>query len=158
MVRFDDEVIRQLYQATRKKVGIMCREVACGEKRILQTNIRLKLLMEIIMSVTPWISRLVGRDLIVDSSCSHCGLCVKNCPVGNIYEKNRRIRHRFSCSSCMRCVYTCPKAAVHFRLLTFFPLAGGYNIEKILNQPCSGEIRNKTVPPFFNDYIEKDAL
>ena len=58
----------------------------------------------------------------------------------------------------MRCVYSCPKSAINFRLFSFFPVPGGYNIEKILNQASDeSEIKHK-VPQFFNNYIEDDTV
>lgn len=159
VVRFDDLVIKQLYEATSKKVAIMCKELINGKNRILKTGIRLRILMELAMHIFPWILRLVGKDLTINKSCSHCGLCMKNCPARNIYLKSGRIRFKLSCNSCMRCVYSCPTSAITFRFLTFFPVTGGYNIRKILKQPYdASEIANRPVPPFFNDYIHNDAL
>lgn len=156
--KFDDEIIKQLYAATAKKVAIMCREVVKDKKQILKTSIGLKVLMEGVMFIIPRIIPLVGKDLRVSETCAHCGLCIKNCPAGNIYEKNRKIKFRLSCNSCMRCVYSCPKAAINFKLLTSFPIPGGYNIKKILKQPFNEmKIKNK-VPPFFNNYIKDDML
>ncbi len=158
MVKFDDKITKQLYEATTKKVAIMCREMVHGEKRMLKTGIRLKVLMECVRFITPWIFPLVGKDLIVNEDCAHCGLCVKNCPARNIYEKNGKIKFKLCCNSCMRCVYSCPKSAIGFRLLTFFPVSGGYNIKKILKQSSDAcEIKNE-VPRFFNNYIENDTL
>jgi len=159
VVKFDDVVTRQLYDATSRKVAIMCRDVSNGATRILNTGIILKVIMRVVSLFTPRIFRLVGKDLIVNKSCSNCGLCIKNCPAKNIYEKNGKIKFKLSCSSCMRCFYSCPKCAINFRLLTFFPVPGGYNIEKILAKPCdTDEKTNRPIPPFFNDYIQNDAL
>lgn len=159
VVRFDDFIIRQLYEVTKKKVEIMCKEIINGENRILKTGIRLRVLMELAMHIFPWILRLVGKDLIINKYCSDCGLCIKNCPSRNIYRKKGKIRFKLSCNSCMRCVYTCPKFAIKFRLLKFFPVSGGYNIETILKQPCdTSEIGSRPIPPFFNEYIQNDAL
>lgn len=159
IIKFNDDIILQLYDAARKKVGIMCEELIRNERRILKTNLKLKLLMEFVMLVSPTFFRLVGKDLIVTNSCTHCGLCVKNCPAGNIYEKNNKIKFKMSCNSCLRCVYSCPQKAITFRFLTFFPVAGGYNIKKILEQPCNfNEQSKRIIPPFFYDYVENDAL
>lgn len=156
--KFDDEIIKQLYAATAEKVAIMCREVVHDEKRILKTDIGLKVLMEVAMFIIPLIIPLVGKDLRVSEACVHCGVCINNCPSENIYEKNGKIKFRLSCNSCMRCVYSCPKAAINFKFLTSFPVQGGYNIKKILSKPShESEIKNK-VPPFFYKYIEDKTL
>ncbi|AZV57870.1 EFR1 family ferrodoxin [Clostridium sp. AWRP] len=158
MNKFDDEIIKQLYAATAKKADIMCQEVIHGKKRTLKTGIGLKVLMEGMMFIISRIIFLLGKDLKVNENCSHCGLCIKNCPAENIYEKNEKINFRLSCNGCMRCVYSCPKSAINFKSLTSFPIPGGYNIKEILKQPSGdGKIKNK-VPPFFDSYIKDDTL
>jgi flavodoxin/ferredoxin len=157
--KFDDIIIKQLYEATTKKVAIMCREVVNDERRILKTGIGLKVLMEGVMFITRWVFPLVGKDLRVNKACSHCGLCIRNCPTRNIYENNGKIKFKFSCNSCMRCVYSCPKSAINYRFFTSFPVSGGYNIEKILKQLSNeSEIKSKKVPQFFNNYIGDDTM
>ncbi|WP_105619028.1 EFR1 family ferrodoxin [Vallitalea okinawensis] len=159
VIRFDNQVIKQLYEATDKKVRIMCNELIHEKNRILKTGISLRILMELVMHICPWIIRLVGKDFVVNNSCSHCGLCINNCPSKNIYKSRDRIRFKLSCNSCMRCVYSCPQSAINFRFLTFFPVAGGYNIENILQQSNDGDQgKNGQIPPFFYDYIDNDDL
>jgi ferredoxin len=159
IVRFNDAIIRQLYEATRKKVCLMCQELIRGERRILKTGLGLRIAMEALMVIESWSYRLVGKDYVVAPSCNHCGLCIKNCPVSNIYKKGGSIKFKLSCNSCLRCVYACPKQAIRFRFLTFFPVAGGYNIKKILSPSRPGEEKvDGPVPPFFQNYITHDAL
>lgn len=157
--KFDDIIIRKLYEATTKKVAIMCREVISGERRILKTGIGLKVLMEMVMFITSWIFPLIGKYLKANKACSHCGLCIRNCPAGNIYDSNGRIKFKFSCNSCMRCVYSCPKSAINYRIFTFFLVPNGYNIKEILKQlPDESKMNDKKVPRFFNDYIRDDSM
>lgn len=159
ITRFDDAVIRQLHDAAGKKVSIMCREVLSGQKRILKTGHGLKLLMEAIAFIFTRFLRVVGKDMIIDQACTNCGQCIRNCPSSNIYTKNGRIRFRLSCSSCLRCVYACPKNAMSLRLLSFFPVKGGYDIKSILANDCTaGETKNRPEPPFLKAYLENDAL
>jgi len=157
IIKYDDDIIGQLHKATKKKVSIMCEELVRGDKRILKTSMKLKVLMAFLMLICPPLMPLVGKDYIVSKECTHCGLCIKNCPVDNIYEKKDQIKFKMSCNACMRCVYACPKNAINFRFLTFFPVAGGYNIKKILEHPCpASEDAKKVVPAFFKDYVEKE--
>lgn len=159
ITRFDDAVIRQLYEATGKKAAVMCMEVISGQKRILKTGIRLMLLMETIAFISTCFFRLIGKDMKIDNSCTGCGLCIKNCPSNNICKKDGKIKFKLSCNSCLRCIYSCPKHAMSLRLLSFFPVKGGYNIMKILSHESnSGETMKKPEPPFFKAYIENDAL
>lgn len=159
VIRYDDLIIRQLYEATNRKVEIMCKELIHGKHQVLKTGIRLKILMELASYIFPQILRFVGKDLIINESCSDCDLCIKKCPSNNIYRKKGRIRFKLACNSCMRCVYACPELAIKFRLLTFFPVSGGYNIDTILKQPYDAiEKERRPIPAFFNDYIHNDKL
>lgn len=44
-------------------------------------------------------------------SCTKCGLCAKQCPVGAIPEENAASVDKKKCISCMRCVVDCPQKA-----------------------------------------------
>lgn len=159
IVRFDDRIVQQLYEATGKKVGLMCEELARGEKRILKTSLWLRLVMTPVIAGSTTLLRLVGKDIAIGSECIHCGLCARNCPAGNIYEKEGRISFGLSCNSCMRCVYSCPQKAMSFKHLGFFHVPGGYDIRAILGKhSCSSENDVVRVPPFFNEYIRNDAM
>ncbi|MCX7774171.1 MAG: EFR1 family ferrodoxin [Clostridia bacterium] len=158
ITKFDEGVMVELYEATKKKVKLMCEEIVRGEKRILKTQLGRKVLMEAAGAVFPPLMKTVGRDLKVSEACTHCGLCIKNCPAANIFEKNGKIRFKWSCNSCLRCVYSCPKKAVHFKTLTFFPVKGGYNIKKLLEKRVPTPNTAGVVPRFFKEYLENDAL
>lgn len=47
----------------------------------------------------------------VAASCTACGLCEKECPVGAISKKNLRKTDKGKCIGCMRCVRICPQNA-----------------------------------------------
>jgi ferredoxin/flavodoxin len=159
ITKFDDGIIVRLHEAARKKAGLMCDELVLGKKRFLKTGFFQKVLMGCVMRITPLFFRIAGKDYAVNESCTHCGLCVKNCPAGNIVEKNGKMTFKMSCNLCMRCVYSCPRNAIHFRKLNFFAVPGGYNIKKILAQPCPGENGSaKPEPPFLKSYLADDAL
>lgn len=156
---FDANVIKQLYEATNKKIALMCGKILTGEKRMLSTGIWLRLWMELAMPVFSWMLRFAGKDMAISKACTGCGLCIRKCPAGNIYNKNGKIKFKLSCNSCLRCVYSCPRNAMGFRLLKFFPLPGGYNIQSLLNHPdITYTAANKTVPPFFEKYLCNEEL
>jgi len=134
---------------------------------LLRTGIRLRTLMGMVGTLSPELLRFMGKDLIVDGTCSHCGRCIKNCPAGNIYEKTGKIRFKVTCSGCMRCVYSCPNHAISLRLMTFFPVKGGYNNNEILSSPCKANTTETLagdggtgliVPPFFYEYVQNINL
>lgn len=159
VVKFNDYVVKELYEATRKKASIMCQEIINGEKRILKTSLRLRILMEFVAFVSRPCFKLLGKDLTVNKACVNCSLCIKNCPAQNIYKKNGKIKFKLSCNCCMRCIYSCPKNAISFRLVKFFAVPGGYNIKKTLKKEyVSNEEKNEDFPAFFHNYIKDHNL
>lgn len=57
----------------------------------------------------------------VDSNlCTHCRLCVKGCPLGNMTtdEKGNIIWKHHNCTACLRCYHRCPTKAVQFGRFT----------------------------------------
>lgn len=53
-----------------------------------------------------------GMKYQASEECIGCGLCEKNCPVGNIQMKNGRPVFGKECLFCMRCLSACPKNAI----------------------------------------------
>jgi Flavodoxins len=155
--RFEDEIVRQLYEATVRKTSFLCQEVLEGKIRKLKTDTKLQIEMGLARRVFADILRLTGKDMAANSACSGCGTCIRNCPMDNIVRKNGKIKFSLSCTNCMRCVYACPNGAIYYRFLKFFPVKGGYNIRKILNESIAAhEIDENKVPPFFQKYVNED--
>lgn len=63
----------------------------------------------------PWIFMRRLSKVTVNSSCTKCGQCVKECPVNNISMKDVPVHHR-SCEFCMRCAAYCPNSAITVKL------------------------------------------
>jgi flavodoxin/ferredoxin len=157
--KFDDAIMKQLYEATKRKIGIMCSEIVRGERHTYQTKAGLRIKMGIIAALAAKTFPFLGKDAVVEKSCTRCGLCVKNCPADNICLKNGKIKFHTSCSACMRCVYSCPNKSIRFRLFKFFTIPGGYNVKKSLfNAVNPDEKPNGKIPPFFKGYMEDDSL
>ncbi len=157
VVRHKDNVVKQLYLATDKKVGFMCNELLRGERRIYKITTALKVRMSFISGIASLIFRFIGKDYKVSKACTQCGFCIRNCPSENIHMRNGNVKFKLNCSCCMRCLYSCPEKAISFKLFKFFRVAGDYNIKKITNQSadCNEVIINEA-PPFFNNYIQND--
>jgi len=150
--RFSDPVVQQLYASTQEKVDQMCQELIEGKERFYQTGFWMRLGMGIVSFISGQYFRLTGLDYKVSGDCGNCGLCAKNCPSKNITIKNGKPTFGLNCSCCMRCVYNCPKQAIQFRTLSFFPVAGGYNIKKTLELPLTEGEGITEQPPFFARY------
>jgi ferredoxin len=56
------------------------------------------------------------RNLTVSGECSGCGVCVGNCPMGNLVPDDKRIRvvDGDGCLRCLRCITRCPQKAINF--------------------------------------------
>ena len=54
------------------------------------------------------------RDALTirNERCSACGLCAKNCPVGNLDIRDGRVTPKGECVLCYRCVNLCPNCAI----------------------------------------------
>lgn len=155
--KFDDEIMRQLYEATKRKIGIMCNEIVGGKRHFYSTKAGLRIRMGIIAALSAGIFPFLGKDAIVEKSCTQCGLCVKNCPAGNIRLENGKVSFHTSCSACLRCVYSCPNKSIRFRLLKFVTIPNGYNVKKSLFQAADPDEKpNGKIPPFFKGYVEGD--
>jgi NAD-dependent dihydropyrimidine dehydrogenase PreA subunit len=46
------------------------------------------------------------------AACILCGLCVKECPTGNLYRDGSKIAAKSDCTLCYRCVNHCPQKAI----------------------------------------------
>jgi ferredoxin len=72
------------------------------------------------------ISKIIGRqflkllpkmsnNLTSTSDCIKCGLCLRNCPKGNItFEEGHAIFHS-NCMMCVRCIHICPKNGIRYK-------------------------------------------
>lgn len=157
--KFDDVIMKQLYQATQQKIMLMCEAIDRGERHFYKTGTALRIKMGVIAALAARIFTLLGKDAVVGRSCNQCGLCVKNCPAENVFLKKGKIKFHTSCSACLRCVYSCPNQAIHFRLFRFITIPGGYNVKKSLSEVGNlNEKPNGKVPPFFKGYVEDNSL
>lgn len=54
----------------------------------------------------------LAKTFFASYRCNGCGVCIKECPVNAITEKDGRPYWTFSCESCMKCMNTCPQRAI----------------------------------------------
>ena len=76
-------------------------------------------------------ARLFGASIRASKDCNLCGLCVENCPAGNIRCQDGRLKFGFRCIMCMKCIYRCPHHALAPRLGKFVVLKDGYDLHKL---------------------------
>lgn len=155
-LKYDTQVILRLIEATRKKIPAMAAEILAGKERLYQPGFLQRVLLDLLSPMVNFGFRTFGIDYAVNKDCTHCGLCIRNCPVDNIHEVNGKIRFKFRCLSCMRCVYACPVDAIHPRLYKFSVVKGGYDLKQILTTPPVEEAFNAAKKPgFYERYVNE---
>lgn len=72
--------------------------------------------------IYPWFKRysMNDRNFTVDAErCTHCGACVKNCPMKNItMEKDAMPKWNGNCAMCLACIHRCPVRAIEYARAT----------------------------------------
>jgi ferredoxin len=53
-----------------------------------------------------------AKRFLIHETCTHCGVCVKVCPVMNIKEP---AQFQENCIACLGCVHNCPVHAIHLK-------------------------------------------
>lgn len=57
----------------------------------------------------------LSKNIYATKECNKCGLCLRNCPQGNItFEGGRAIFHS-KCILCLRCIHICPINAIRYK-------------------------------------------
>lgn len=85
----------------------------------------------------PYKKPMAGPNPTADKSCSGCGKCAAECPVGAIPADNLRKVNKDLCISCMRCVSVCPQEARRIGMLMHGAIA------LAIKKGCSERKRNE---------------
>ena len=57
----------------------------------------------------------MSNNLTSTSDCNKCGMCLRNCPKGNItFEEGHAIFHS-NCMMCVRCIHICPINGIRYK-------------------------------------------
>lgn len=57
----------------------------------------------------------MSKNLTSTEECIKCGLCLRNCPKGNITFENSGAVFHSKCMFCMRCIHLCPINAIRYK-------------------------------------------
>lgn len=72
--------------------------------------------------IYPWFKRysMTDKKFVVDTErCTHCGACVKNCPMQNITLKAGDLpKWNGRCAMCLACIHRCPVRAIDYACAT----------------------------------------
>lgn len=128
---FARDFVRQILAMNEKLMDIMLHNLDNGIEKRIKSNPIYNLasffvgIQKIGGNVNSFLYK-VERDKCVD-----CGLCVKNCPHGNIYRKNGKIKFHHHCDMCMRCSFFCPTNAIRIGFLQGWRVNGAYDFKGI---------------------------
>lgn len=149
IVRFSDSSVKQLYDATKKKIHTSVDEILGGKKRAVKTGAMLKLFFPFVTAWARFVFRFSAKDIRMSDKCTDCGICVKRCPTNNLTIKGGKMHAGFSCMCCMRCIYICPQRALTYRFLKFFIIDGDYQVNCVPH--CQESMNDNGVKPKYID-------
>lgn len=135
VMKYDDSLIKQLYEVAVKKVKRGTEEILLGKTNLQKNNLLLKIGTYLFNKAESSGASYFGKYLIAADSCNLCSKCIKECPTRNISKYNEKVIFGNKCTFCMRCVYNCPERAISNKYMNFFVIKNGYNILNVINDP-----------------------
>lgn len=108
----DGERIRKK-RAADKKLKRVCKDIKKGTVRLRGWSPFSRYLGKMQNASWPEIEKKQRGSFTTLAECNGCGLCVKQCPAGNLKLGENGVIQKNNCILCFRCVNLCPqKAAV----------------------------------------------
>jgi flavodoxin/NAD-dependent dihydropyrimidine dehydrogenase PreA subunit len=121
---------RRILELLPQKTESIAADLLSRKNKRILPPLKSRILTLIGKTEKPW-AKCFGKELTARKSCSCCGLCQRNCPMGNIQLKNGRPRFGWRCIACFRCVYACPSFSIYPRFSRFMVLKEGYHLEQM---------------------------
>ncbi len=151
LIRYNDNFVKQLYDAAVEKVKKMVQEILEGKKNLQEDGILQ--VFAYLFSGLEWLGApFFGKDLKVLPQCNSCNECVRNCPTNNILSRDGTIQFGWTCIMCMRCIYNCPVKAIEPRLYRSFVLKE-YTIQGIIRDPAiKGDFITRDTKGYFKRF------
>lgn len=152
--RFDETLIREMLAMNEKLGAILQYDVMHHIAHCYKFPIRYRLLTRI-LRIQSFGGNLNSFFYRIDKKkCIQCQLCVKKCPVNNIYYKKGKIVFHHHCLMCMRCSMFCPTNAIHIGFLERWKVNGPYNFKNIEKRSNETPYITKETKGFFRCYIK----
>lgn len=157
--RFDEGLICEMLKIDDMLLDILVQEVTGGIPNIKKYRLIHRLITFFVKL------QFIGGNInsffykVDRNKCSKCGLCIKNCPVKNIYIKNSSSEIAFyhRCLMCMRCSLYCPKNAISIGLFDSWRVNGPYNFDRIREIHNEAPVITDETVGFFSCYKETYA-
>ena len=127
--RHTDETASKMWKTAKSLCSIEVKEILQGKKHLLK-KFPFGRLIAFIFRIEHPAMKINGRLFKVKNICIHCNLCVKKCPVNNIYnDENNNIKFKNKCVMCSSCAFRCPVDAINIGILTGWKVNGPYKFE-----------------------------
>jgi len=139
-------IIDKLFEILPYKISYYVDDIINGRKSTKSSGIGNRFL-SMIGKLEHYGAILFGKQIKINELCNGCGVCVKNCPVGNIELKKNKPTFLNKCTLCLQCIYGCSKRALTPGVVKFVVLKDGFNFQKLLANkkwPVKFDIRSET--------------
>ncbi len=113
------------------KISYCVSEILAGKERHTKAGLGNRI-FSLLGKLEHLIAGRFGEKITVSDTCSGCGLCAQNCPVGNIRLVDNRPRFSRECVFCLQCLYGCPKDALKPGWGKFITISEGYDFKAML--------------------------
>lgn len=129
--RHTDDMAYRMKTTLDALAPLEAREVLDGKEHILK-KIPFGAFISWVVRIEHPAMKVNGRFFKVDTDkCINCGMCAKNCPVGNItISNNKEFQFGGDCLMCTRCSFNCPTDAFNIALLNGWRVNGKYSFKK----------------------------
>lgn len=131
--RFEDEFVKQILLYNEKLMTVMLHNLENGIVFRIRSN-PLYDLGAFFVGIQKIGGNVNSFLYKVDTEkCIGCNKCVKDCPHGNVYIKDGKIKFHHHCDMCMRCSFFCPTNAISIGFLEGWKVNGKYDFDRIKN-------------------------
>ena len=127
--RHTDEFAAKMWKTAKALCVIEANEVLQGKESFLK-KFPFGRLIAFLFRIEHPAMKVNGNLFRVKKICTHCNLCVKKCPVNNIYNDEKgNIKFKNKCVMCTSCAFRCPVDAISIGILNFWRVNGVYKFE-----------------------------